>query len=49
MKAYEHYCNSGKPGIGIIPVHWKCTSLRYALSAIKDGTHGTYTRTLEGE
>lgn len=46
---YEHYRNSEKPGIGMIPVHWKCTSLRYALSAIKDGTHGTYARTLDGE
>ena len=41
--------NSGNGGIGTIPNTWNVTCLKRALSAIKDGTHGTYERVASGK
>ncbi|HDR6309435.1 TPA: restriction endonuclease subunit S [Bacillus cereus] len=34
--------------IGVLPEKWKFSKLKFALNQIKDGTHGTFARTMEG-
>lgn len=48
MKKYEAYKNSGIEWIGEIPVGWEILKMRYILSGLQDGTHGTFERVDEG-
>ncbi|PEB53570.1 hypothetical protein COM79_27430 [Bacillus cereus] len=34
--------------IGVLPEKWRFSKLKFALNQIKDGTHGTFARTIEG-
>lgn len=51
MPQTRHYemKDSGVGSVGNIPKHWRATSLKRALWAIKDGTHGTYERVASGK
>lgn len=51
MPQTRHYemKDSGVGSVGNIPKHWRATSLKRALCAIKDGTHGTYERVASGK
>lgn len=44
MKRYETYKNSGVEWIGEIPEGWEVSKLKYLLSGLQDGTHGTFQR-----
>lgn len=41
--------DSGIEWIGQIPQHWRVVNLKNVLTNIKDGTHGTFQRVLNGE
>ncbi len=45
---YPEYKDSGVEWLGEIPLHWKRTSLKWLLISLKDGTHGTFARVVEG-
>lgn len=45
---YERYKDSGIEWLGEVPEHWETGRFSRVIHAIKDGTHGTFTRTLEG-
>ena len=47
-KVYPAYKDSGVEWLGMIPEHWEQTALKRYLSSLKDGTHGTFERLLEG-
>ena len=49
MKHYDSYKDSGIEWIGEIPSHWSIPLLNYLISGIKDGTHGTHERVVDGE
>ena len=36
--------DSGNRFIGLIPEHWRCSSIRHLHNGLTDGTHGTYQR-----
>ena len=42
------YVDSNTNNIGLIPENWGVSKVKFALSQIKDGTHGTFPRTTEG-
>ena len=45
---YENYKDSGVEWLGEVPGNWKTGRFSRVIYAIKDGTHGTFTRTIEG-
>lgn len=49
MKKYDKYKDSGIEWIGQMPEHWDVVKMKYVLSGIQDGTHGTYNRVTTGE
>src|SRR4030067_1307881 len=49
MNQYEKYKPSGIEWIGEIPEHWNIVLLKRELDGLKDGTHGTYSRTNKGK
>ncbi len=46
--SYPAYKDSGVEWLGEIPVHWQQAPLKRYLTSLKDGTHGTFERVLEG-
>ena len=48
MKKYSSYKSTGNERICNIPSHWNLILFKRIIDKIKDGTHGTYARVLEG-
>lgn len=46
--AYPKYRESGVDGLEDVPEHWESLPLRRCLARIKDGTHGSFDRVIDG-
>ncbi len=47
-KSYPAYKDSGVEWLGKVPAHWEVIPLKRRACSIKDGTHGTFERVLDG-
>ena len=47
-QAYSDYNETGDKWIPEIPMHWKTILFKRVVAAIKDGTHGTFSRVSNG-
>jgi type I restriction enzyme S subunit len=45
---YATYKDSGVEWLGKVPGHWQAVRFSRLISAIKDGTHGTFARVSDG-
>jgi type I restriction enzyme, S subunit len=48
FKLYPVYKDSGVEWLGEIPAHWEIVPLKRRITSLKDGTHGTFERVIEG-
>jgi type I restriction enzyme S subunit len=49
LPRYPEYKDSGVEWLGEVPEHWEACRFSRVIHAIKDGTHGTFSRVSDGE